>query len=144
MDPGVLPASRVPPEPQPLSPDTSMSQAASRDGASSLQGGHKKGPHPQKAILVGRKAPHPHSKVGPSRGKQGRKEPKAAGREENREGERRAPAAQHGDPLPETEAAEEEDGERAKAASRCGDGRFFHMAATPRYGRPSPIPAAYK
>lgn len=64
--------------------------------------------------------------------------------EENEEGKRRAAAGQDSDPLPEAEAAEEEECERAKAASRWRDGRFFHMAATPRYGHPSPIPIAYK
>lgn len=47
-------------------------------------------------------------------------------------------------PLPEAEAAGEEEGERAKVASRRRDGCFFHMATMPRYGRPGPIPIAYK
>lgn len=114
-----------------------MSQAASRDRASSLQGGDKKAPCPQKATLDGEKRPRPRSKDGCKQGKQGERSQEQHA-EGNREGERWVPGARHGDLLPEAEAAEEEEGERARAASWYGDGRFFHMAAI---GRPGPIPA---
>lgn len=128
---------------RPLSLDTSMSQAASRDRARSLRGGDKKGPRPQKATLVGGKKPCPHSKGGCKQGKWGGEKGAKKSNRQKKTGMVRGeclPAGRHSDPLPETEAAEEEEGERAKAASRCRDGRFFHMAATPRYGRPGPIP----
>lgn len=123
-----------------------MSQAEQGPSQLPCWEGTKRVPVPQKATLVEGKAPRLHSKGGCEQEKWGgkKKGAKSSTQTENGEGERRAPAGWHGDPLPEAEAAEEEEGERAKAASRCGDGRFFHMAATPRYGHPGPIPVAYK
>lgn len=105
--------------------------------------GTKRVPVPKKPPWLGEKPPVLAPGVGASRENGGKRSQKQHA-EENGEGERRAPAARHGDPLPEAEAAEEEESERAKTALRCGDGCFFHMAATPRYGRPGPIPVAYK
>lgn len=141
MGPSVLPASRVCPQ-APAAVTGHQHESGCEQGPSQVPtGGDRGGSCPQKATpLRGTATPWSCSKGGCKQGKWRGERSQKQRAEENGEGKRQAPAAQHSDPLPEAEAAEEEEGERAKAALRCGDGCFFHMAATPRYGRPGPIP----
>lgn len=143
MDPSVLPASRVPPC-APATVTGHQHESGCEQGLSQLQA--RRG---QKGSLTQKSHPGWGEKpliltptVDVSRENGGKSQKQHA--EENGEGKRRVATGRHSDLLPEAEAAEEEECERAKAALRWRDGRFFHMAATPRYGHPSPIPVAYK
>lgn len=144
MDLSVLPASRVPPQ-APATVTGHQHESGCEQGLSQLPAGRG-----QKVSL----SPKSHPGWGKSppsllqgwvrAGKTGTNEAKNSTPKKMGKVRGEHPPARARDPLPEAEAAEEEEGERAKAASRCGDGRFFHMAATPRYGHPGPIPVAYK